>query len=223
MRNILCLAATVLLSCAALAASKPHVIAFGKLVPVKWYEGTDADHALTLGVRALYVDARLKEYTIGAPHEVTDRLFVVRRAFRLNDSLPGESAQRWTWQRGGWLLVDRVTGRVSQISLPEFDPFYSTPSWYRDYVAYCGVSDDGRKLYAVVAQLGRRKPILKQPLGNPRGEDEPDSECPAPHWERQPSRVTFMRGEAPKLTYAVRGHAVDIVNDADDQDDEGSE
>ncbi|HWX93992.1 MAG TPA: hypothetical protein VNY29_15295 [Terriglobales bacterium] len=45
------------------------------------------------------------------------------------------------------------------------DPFYSTASWYRDYIAYCGVSDDGTKLFAIVAQLGRRKLILKKPLG----------------------------------------------------------
>jgi len=56
------------------------------------------------------------------------------------------------WQRGGWLLVDRVTGRVLPINLPEFDASYSAASWYRDYAAYCGVSDDGKKAYAVVAK-----------------------------------------------------------------------
>ena len=72
-------------------------------------------------VRALVVDGRVKEYVLGAPHEVTDRLFVVRRVFRVNDSLPEDSGPRWQWQRGGWLLVDRVTGHVSPINLPEFD------------------------------------------------------------------------------------------------------
>jgi len=65
--------------------------------------------------------------------------------------------------------VDRLTGRVSQLNLAEFDPFYSTASWYRDYIAYCGVSEDGKKLYAVVAQVGRRKPILKKDVGEPGG------------------------------------------------------
>jgi hypothetical protein len=66
------------------------------------------------------------------PHEVTDRLFVIRRAYRLNDNLPPETGvPRWQWQRGGWLMVDRVTGRVSQVALPEFDAFYSAASWYR--------------------------------------------------------------------------------------------
>jgi hypothetical protein len=167
------------------------------------------------------VDTRLKEFTTGPAHDVTDRLFVVRRMFRLNDMLPEEpgTAPRRVWQRGGWLLVDRVTGRVTQINLPEFHPFYSTASWYRDYVAYCGVSDDGKKLFAVVAQLGRRKPILKKPVGEPDGDELPDSECPAPTWQRQPTRVTFQPDEDQKLTYSVRGHAVDVVMDTDDEED----
>jgi hypothetical protein len=86
-----------------------------------------------LKIRALYVDTRLKEFTTGPSHEVTDRLFVVRRVVRLNDTLADETATtpKWVWQRGGWLLVDRLTGHVTQLNLPEFDPFYSTPNWYR--------------------------------------------------------------------------------------------
>src|SRR5579864_3067660 len=148
------------------AAAKPHVISFGKWLPAKWMVGPTESEVVNIKVRSLYVDGKIKEFTTGDPHDVTDRLFVVRRVFRLNDRLPAESASapRWVWERGGWLLVDRVTGRVAQITLPEFDPFYSTGSWYRDYVAYCGVSDDGKKLFAVVAQLGQRKPILKKVL-----------------------------------------------------------
>ena len=203
------------------AVSKPHVVAFGKWTTAKWYVGPSENTAVDLRVRALFVDTRLKEYTTGLPHDVTERLFVVRRVFRVNDALPEEAGAqpRWQWQRGGWLLVDRVSGKVTQIALPEFDPYYSTASWYRDYVAYCGVSDDGKKLFAVVAQVGRRKPILKKPLGEPGGEDAPDSECPAPAWQRQPVRVTFQPEEDQKLTYAVRGHVVDIVNN--EEDDEG--
>jgi hypothetical protein len=118
----------------------------------------------------------------------------------------------------GGSLVDRLTGRVSQIHLPEFDPFYSTASWYRDYIAYCGISDDGKKLFAIVAQLRRRKPILKKPLGEPGGEDDPDSECPAPGWQRQPTRVAFEPDENQKVTFAIRGHAVDVVNDAEEDE-----
>jgi hypothetical protein len=197
------------------AVPKTHVITFGKWMSVKWPDAT-GKKLLDLKVRPLYVDTRLKEYTTGTAHELTDRLFAVRRVFRVNDALPEENALRWQWQRGGWLLVDRVSGRVSQLSLPEFDPFYSTASWYRDYVAYCGVSDDGKKLYAVVAQVGRRKPVLKKPVGEPAGEDDPDSECPAPTWERSPARVTFQPDDTQKLLFSIRGRVVDIVNEPDE-------
>src|SRR6202162_5402977 len=120
---------------------------------------------------------------------------------------------------GGWLLVDRLTGRVSQINLPEFDPFYSTASWYRDYIAYCGVSEDGKKLYAVVAQVGRRKPILKKDAGEPTGADDPDSECPPPVWERTPLRVTFQPDDDQKLVFNIRSRVVDVVNDAEEPEE----
>lgn len=117
--------------------------------------------------------------------------------------------------------MDRVTGRVSPINLPEFDLFYPTTSWYRGYIAYCGASDDSKKLFAVLAQMGRRKPILKKPLGEPGGEDELDSECRAQAWQRQPTRVTFEPDEDQKGTFAIRGHAVDVVNDVEEE--EGAE
>ena len=207
-----------LLSGTCIGVPKPHVIAFGKWISAKWPNAT-GEKLLDFKVRPLIVDTRLKEYTTGTPHELTDRLFVVRRAFRINDALPKESAARWQWQRGGWLLVDRLTGHVSQLSLPEFDPFYSTASWYRDYVAYCGVSDDGKKLYAVVAQVGRRKAILKKDVGEPGGEAEPDSECPAPAWERSPMRVTFEPDNEKKVVFSIRNRVVDVVNDAEEAEE----
>ena len=221
-----CLAALLLVATAggtAFAATKIHVIGFGKSTTVQWFPGTDDNLPIALKIRPLLVDGRVKEYTLGIAHDVTDRLFVVRRAFRVNDSLPDESAAaRWQWQRGGWLLVDRLTGHVAPINLPEFDAFYSAASWYRDYVAYCGVSDDGQKRYAVVAQLNRRKPVLKKPLaGEGIGENAPpDSACPAPAWQRTPARVTFEHPAGSRKTFAVRGHIVDLVNDAEEEEDE---
>lgn len=208
------------------AVSKPHVVVFGKWSVAKWPDAT-GQKMIDLKVRALFVDTRVKEYTTGNPHELTDRLFVVRRAFRVNDALPSEDADAknngahsyWQWQRGGWLLVDRLTGRVSQLSLPEFDPFYSTASWYRDYIAYCGVSEDGKKLYAVVFQVGRRKAILKKEAGAPSAGDDPDSECRAPVWERTPMRVTFQHGEEAKLVFSIRSRVVDVVNDAEEPEE----
>ena len=209
-----------LLSITCVAVPKPHVIAFGKWISAKWPNAT-GQKLLDLKVRPLFVDTRLKEYTTGTPHELTDRLFVVRRAFRVNDILPTEKADspRWQWQRGGWLLVDRVTGHVSQLTLPEFDPFYSTASWYRDYIAYCGVSEDGKKLYAMVAQVGRRKAILKKDAGEPAGDDDPDSECPPPVWERTPMRVTFLPDDNQKLVFSIRSRVIDVVNDAEEPEE----
>lgn len=207
----------------AAAVAKPHVIALGKWTTVPWSSGPENSPGQTLKVRALMVDGRVREYILGAPHEVTDRLFVARRVFRINDSLPGETTPRWVWQRGGWLLVDRLSGRVSAISLPEFDNFYSAASWYRDYVAYCGVSDDGKKTYAVVAQVSRRKPVVKKLLaGDGIAEDAAvDSACAAPAWQRSPVQVSFEPPGGAKQTYAVRGHIVDVVVD-DDADAEAS-
>ncbi|HET6181112.1 MAG TPA: hypothetical protein VFE61_29610 [Candidatus Sulfotelmatobacter sp.] len=212
---------TVLLSAAAGAVAKVHVIAFGKWTIAQWLPGFGADDEkpLTIKIRALVVDGRVKEYVTGAPHDVTDRLFVVRRVFRVNDSLPEDSVPRW--QRGGWLLVDRVTAHVSPVNLPEFDAFYSAGSWSRDYLAYCGVSDDGKKTYAMVAQLSRRKPVMKKPLSNDGVSDDagPDSACPAPAWQRGPVRVSFEAVGAAKQTFAIRGHVVDLVNDAEEEDE----
>jgi hypothetical protein len=219
------LVAITCLTSAAVGATKPHVIAFGKWSPVKWCVGPNEGKCLDLKVRALYVDGRPRESTLSASHDITERLFVVRRAFRVNDTLPTDKAAvpGWVWQRGGWLLVDRMTGRISSIALPEFDPYYSAASWYRDYAAYCGVSDDGKKLFAIVFQVGRRKPVLKKPLGDAAGDDDPDSECPPPVWERRPVRVTFEPDEDQKSTYSIRGHAADLVNDDDAEEEKASQ
>jgi hypothetical protein len=174
-----------------------------------------------LKIRPFLVDARVREYVFGPVHEMTERLLVFRRAFRVNDSLPDDSAPHWQWQRGGWMLVDRATGRISPVNLPDFDGYYSAANWYRDYVAYCGVSDDG-KVYAIVAQIGRRKPVLKKLLSNgPLTEDAgPDSACPPPAWQRTPVRVSFEAAGASKEVFAVRGHVVDLISDT--EEDEGA-
>lgn len=202
------------------STSKSHLITFGKWTTVQGstdsISASEGEKPLAFKVRPLLVDAHVKEFTLGLAHDVTDRLFVVRRAFRVNDSLPQESTSppHWLWQRGGWLLVDRVTARISSLNLPEFDLFYSSASWYRDYAAYCGVSDDGKKLFAVVAQISRRKPVLKIILDAVTSETKdtlPDSACPIPGWQRNPSRVTFQPAGAPKQTFAIRGHTVDLM------------
>ena len=99
------------LSASSIAATKPHDTTFGKWMPMQWTPGANNDDKpLPMKVRPLIIGARVKEHVTGPPHEVTERLFVVRRMFQVNDSLPEDSAPRWQGQRGGWLLIDRVTG-----------------------------------------------------------------------------------------------------------------
>ena len=194
------------LSAVAAAAPRGHGIAFGKWMTVKWFADAAGATPVEIKVRPLYVDDRLREYTLGEPHEVTDRVFVVQQAYRLNDALAEERGSQWKWQRGGWLLVERATGRVRRLSLPEFDPSASQAGWYRDYAAYCGISGKDGKRYAVVAQLGRRAPLLRQELATaPAGE----MGCPAPAWQRAPARVTFTSAGGETHTFEVRGHDVD--------------
>lgn len=195
------------------SASKPHVVFLGKPQPAKVSLDKDEAQTLTISVRGLYVDNKLKEFTTGSPHDVTDRLFVVQRAFRMNDSLPGDNPKQLTsvWQLGGWLLVDRATGHVTQVRLPDFDPTCSKVSWYRDYAAYFGASDTGERWYAEVAQIGVKKAVFRKEIGK----SSPASEAPgckvsAPQWERRPPRVTFSPSGAEKFTVnVVTRHAIE--------------
>ncbi|MFY9744170.1 MAG: hypothetical protein WA252_05285 [Candidatus Sulfotelmatobacter sp.] len=226
----------------AAGAAKAHVITFGKWTTVHDIAdsaaSTEQDKPPTLKIRSLSVDARIKEFTFGAVHDVTDRVFVVQRAFRINDNLPQDPATtpHWQWQRGGWLLVDRVTSRISPVNLPEFDAMYSVVSWYRDYAAYCGLSEDDKEIYAMVAQVGRRKPLVKWQIGDAKFTTEgqegqvPDLACKVMEWQRAPARVTFE--PAPSLspgsslspssslslrrTYVIHRHAVDLLSDEGD-------
>ena len=116
---------------------KIHTVALGAVRKVA-YTPADAkpdtrdEESLTLKVRPLIVDGRQKEWTTGEVHEVTDRSFTVRRALRINDALPSEAGSRWVWQPGPWLLVDRVTGHITALHLPDFDSAVSNAVWFRD-------------------------------------------------------------------------------------------
>ena len=148
----------LLLTGSSFAVAKAHTVVLGQWRSVE--VRTEAGEKQPLKVRELVIDGRFREYVTGAAHEVTDRLFVVRRAYRINDALPEEKKpQQWVWRLDGWISIDRQTGHVAQLNLPAFDGETSEASWYRDYAAYCGASDDGSKTYMVVSQLGKRKPI----------------------------------------------------------------
>jgi len=212
----LCVCLALLTSLGA-AAPKQHVISFGKWTTVKLLAGDDEGTAVTIKVRPLLVDGRTKEFTTGARHDVTDRQYVVQRAYRLNDLLPQDDGPtpRWRWERGGWLLVDRISGGVQPIALPAFDAYFWAVTWFRDYAAYCGVSEDGKKVFTVVAQLGKRKPLLKKVVGDG---NSPIKSCDGPSWLRAPACVTFEPAGEQKFTFTVRSHAVALVPENEDED-----
>ena len=111
--------------------------------------------------------------------------------------------------------MDRGSGKVQALVLPEFDPNYSQVNWFRDHAAYCGTSDDGQKAFALIAQIGKRKPLLRKALA----ESSRDG-CPAPVWQRKPVRVTFATKEDPKLTFEVKSRSIDVASEDESEGEE---
>jgi len=212
------------------APRKTHTVIFGVSKKVPYSKAGDPAGALpgecTLKIRALIIDASLKEWTTGDAHNVTDRSFVVRRALRLNDELPqdrfgdkpGDSREKWVWQRGPWLLVDRVDGHVTPLKLPDYDPAVSQASWFRDYAAYCGETASGKSLYAVVAQVAARKPVLAKKLAAMSHERDGLPACAAPEWQRDPLRVTFHPAGADPVGFDIVPGSAVLVEDSADED-----
>jgi hypothetical protein len=211
------------------AARKTHSVALGAVKHVPYSQAGDPAGAAagesTLNIRALFVDGLPKEWTTGDTHDVTDRSFVVRRVIRLNDALPtdkegpGEKPSRWVWQRGPWLLVDRTTGHVTALKLPEYDPGVSQVSWFRDYAAYCGVTASGKSMYAVVAQLEVRKPVLAKKLAVFDPENHPDPACAPPDWRRDPLRITFHPAGKDAVSYNFVPGSAMLVEDTGDEEE----
>jgi len=205
-----------LLTCAlgcfpAFAVPKTHTVTLGAVrrvpyTPPEATPETRSEEARTLKVRPLLVDDRQKEWTVGDLHDVTDRTFVIRRALRINDALPGE-APRWTWQPGAWLSVDRASGRVTALHLPDFDPQISDAVWFRDYAAYCGlhVLAKSTTLTATVFQLGARKPAASQKLAAWPLPDTPHPVCTAATWQRMPMRATLHPAGLSPVTFELQG------------------
>jgi len=203
------------------AARKAHTVVLGAVKKVPYSKAGDPAGAAAaeeaLRIRALLVDGVLKEWTNGDAHDVTDRSFVVRRVIRLNDSLPGDKLGHWVWQRGPWLLVDRVTGHVVALKLPDYDPGVSQVSWFRDYGAYCGTTASGKSLYAVVAQVAARKAVLAKKLSAFDPENHPDPVCGPPEWQREPLRITFHPSGKDAVSYDIVPGSAVLVEDASDE------
>jgi hypothetical protein len=172
----------------------------------------------SLKIRALLVDGVMKDWTTGEAHDVTGRSFVVRSAIRLNNALPGDKQIEWVWQRGPWLLVDRGTGHTTVLKLPHYDSGVSQVSWFRDFAAYCGVTPSGKSLYAVVAQVAVRKPLLAKKLSAYDVGNHPDPACAPAEWQREPLRVTFHPTGKDAVSYDILpGSAVLVEGASDDE------
>jgi len=225
------------------AAPRKHTVVLGAVRKVPYSKTGDPSGAAAgedaLKIRALLVDGVLKEWTTGDMHDVTDRSFVVRRVIRLNDALPtdkppekptsnsasnpasnsAQGASHWVWQRGPWLLVDRATGHVTALHLPDYDPGVSQVSWFRDYAAYCGVTASGKSLYAVVAQLAVRKPVLAKKLAAFDPENPSGPACAPPDWQREPLRISFHPTGKDAVSYDFVPGSAMLVEDSGDEEE----
>jgi hypothetical protein len=221
------------------APRKAHTVVLGAVRHVPYSKTGDPASAAVgesvLDIRALLVDGVLKEWTTGDAHDVTDRSFVVRRVIRLNDALPtdkpgaadkpgtvdkpGEKANHWVWQRGPWLLIDRAAGHVTALRLPDYEPGVSQVSWFRDYAAYCGITASGKSVYAVVAQIAARKPVLAKKLAAFDVDNHPEPVCAPADWQREPLRIAFHPVGTNAISYDIVPGSALLVEDSGDDDE----
>ena len=219
------LSGLIVITSSANAVPRKHTVGLGATKRVPYSKIGDPAGAQPgedgLRIRPLVVDGQVKEWTTGDAHDVTDRSFVVRRALRLNDELPGEKTKageaHWVWQRGPWLMVDRVTGHVTALKLPDYDPGVSQVSWFRDYGAYCGVTASGKSLYAVVAQISGRKPVLAKKLAAYNPEDRSQPACNMPEWQREPLRATFHPAGGEATSFDIIAGSAVLVEESGDE------
>lgn len=218
-KTVWVMALALVLPSMAWCAPKPHLVALGAVRREPYSAASDPAGArkdeTELKVRPLVVDGKVKEWTTGDTHDVTDRSFTVRRAVRLNDALPTDHAEQWIWQRGPWLLIDRTTGKVVALRLPDFDPAVSEAVWFRDYAAYCGLNSAGKQLMAVVAQVAARRPLLASKLGAWDAADHASPVCAPAVWQRVPLKVSFQPAGATPISFDLVGASSTLVEDDD--------
>jgi hypothetical protein len=205
------------------AGPKIHTVGLGSVrkvpfTPAEATPDTKSEESTTLKIRPLIVDGRQKDWTTGDTHDVTDRSFVIRRALHINDSLPNDGPDRWVWQPGPWLLVDRVTGHITALHLPDFDASVSNIVWFRDYAAYCGIATTAKGgLYAIVAQIGARKAVAQKQIGKWPQPDHATPACQPAQWQRLPMRVTLRPAGGDPFTLDVLGTTA-LVEEGDNDD-----
>jgi hypothetical protein len=202
---------------------KMHAVSLGAVrkvpyTPADVAPAERAEDTTTLKVRPLLVDDRQREWTMGEIHEVTERSFAVRRVMRVNDALPADRDARWVWEPGPWLLVDRVTGHITALHLADFDATVSNVVWYRDYAAYCGIGTTAKGgLFAIVEQLGARRPVVQKQLAPWPQANHFIPVCPPAEWQRLPMRVTLKATGGEAMTFDVVGTA-SLIEEGDGEE-----
>jgi hypothetical protein len=115
------------------------------------------------------------------------------------------------------LLVDRASGKVDALRLPDFDPAVSEAVWFRDYAAYCGVNATGKQLFAVVAQVQARRPLLAKKLGAWDSADHPSPACAPAVWQREPLKVSFWPAGGAEVSFDLIGASAVLVEEDSDE------
>jgi hypothetical protein len=109
------------------------------------------------------------------------------------------------------------------MKLPDYDPAVSQVVWFRDDAAYCGLNSGGHQLYAVVAQVGARRPILAKKVGpwtptSPAPGTPTAAACAKATWQRDPLRVSFAPTGAEPMNFNLVGLSAVLVEDGDTDD-----
>ncbi|MEG9431722.1 hypothetical protein JAO32_05370 [Terriglobus sp. ADX1] len=209
------------------ATAKVHTVVLGAVRRVPFVAAdvsseAKEDEAGTLRIRPLVVDGKTREWLTGDTHDITERSFVARRVLHINDALPGEKSGRWVWQPGSWILVDRVSGRVTALHLPDFDASISDVVWYRDYAAYCGIHTTAKAsgLSAEVWQIGAHKAALSRVIAPWPQTERVRPVCLPSVWQREPMRVTVKPNGSDPVVYSVVGTSTQLVEDGEGGDDD---
>lgn len=229
MRRILALNCLLLACSAAAAPPKVHTVVLGAVKRVPFVAAdvsseAKEEEAGTLRIRPLVVDGKVREWLTGDMHDVTERSFVGRRVMHVNDALPGESKGRWVWQPASWILVDRISGKVTALHLPDFDAAVSEVVWYRDYAAYCGIRSAAKAsgLTAQVWQIGVHKAALSKVVAPWPQKERLRPVCLPSMWQREPMRVTLKPNGGEPVVYEVVGTSTQLVEDGEGGDDDAN-
>jgi len=105
---------------------------------------------------------------------------------------------------------------VTAIKLPDYDPGVSQVMWFRDYAAYCGLTSSGKSLYAVVAQLSARKPVLAKKLSAFEPSGSAERVCAPVGWQREPMRATFQPTGKDAVSFEIVPGSAILVEDSDE-------